>query len=121
MKNLRPIPIIYLLGVLLINGFSLSANAKDFQLSDLGNNLTPLGAIKGGNADGSIPAWEGGITTPPSNYKSGDHHPDPFAGEKPITIISSNNMAEYEAWLTPGQKAMLKQSYLLCVRRKQIP
>ena len=28
----------------------------------LGNDLTPLGAEKAGNADGTIPAWEGGIT-----------------------------------------------------------
>ena len=42
----------------------------------LGADLTPLGGEKAGNADGSIPAWEGGITTPPAGYKPGDHHPD---------------------------------------------
>jgi hypothetical protein len=33
-----------------------------------GTELTPFGAIRSGNADGSIPAWEGGIKTPPAVY-----------------------------------------------------
>ncbi|HEX2862776.1 MAG TPA: hypothetical protein VHN79_14105, partial [Lacunisphaera sp.] len=44
----------------------------------LGADLTPLGGEKTGNADGSIPAWDGGLTTAPAGYKPGDHHPDPF-------------------------------------------
>ena len=31
---------------------------------------------RAGNADGTIPAWNGGITKPPEGYKPGDHHPD---------------------------------------------
>ena len=27
------------------------------EIAKLGNELTPLGAIKAGNADGTIPAW----------------------------------------------------------------
>ena len=38
----------------------------------LGNDLTPLGGEKAGNADGSIPAWTGGITTPPAGYTAGN-------------------------------------------------
>ena len=30
----------------------------------LGKDLTPVGAIKAGNKDGSIPAWDGGLTKP---------------------------------------------------------
>ncbi|MDD3443846.1 MAG: DUF1329 domain-containing protein, partial [Zavarzinia sp.] len=37
----------------------------------LGRDLTPLGAIKAGNSDGSIPPWDGGITTPPAGYVAG--------------------------------------------------
>ena len=36
------------------------------EAAKLGGELTPFGAIQAGNADGSIPAWQGGITAPPS-------------------------------------------------------
>ena len=41
---------------------------------ELGKDLTPLGAIKAGNADGSIPEWTGGITSAPAGYSKGKHH-----------------------------------------------
>ncbi len=74
----------------------------------LGATLTPLGGEKSGNADGSIPAWDGGITTPPAGYQVGMHHPDPFAGEQPLFTISGSNADKYAEKLTPGQMAMLK-------------
>ncbi len=70
--------------------------------------LTPMGAIKAGNADGSIPAWDGGITTPPANYKPGSHHPDPYADDAITTTISKANMADYADQLSAGHKAMLE-------------
>jgi hypothetical protein len=76
--------------------------------SRLGNDLTPLGGEKAGNADGSIPAWDGGITTPPAGYKVGDHHPDPYADESPLFTITPANAAQYADKLTAGQQAMLK-------------
>jgi len=33
----------------------------------LGGELTPFGAAKAGNADGTIPAWTGGQTQPPAS------------------------------------------------------
>jgi len=74
----------------------------------LGRDLTPLGGEKAGNADGSIPAWDGGITTPPAGYKPGDHHPDPFANETPLFTITASNVAQYAEKLTAGQQALLK-------------
>ena len=50
-------------------------------IARLGAELTPLGAEKAGNADGTIPAWNGGITKPPAGYTPGMHHPDPFADD----------------------------------------
>ena len=47
----------------------------------LGKDLTPIGAIKAGNKDGSIPPWTGGLTKPVAGWKSGDHYIDPFPGE----------------------------------------
>ena len=61
------------------------------QAARLGKDLTPMGAEKAGNAAGTIPAWDGGLTTPPAGYKVGDHHPDPFAAEKPVLSITPAN------------------------------
>jgi hypothetical protein len=78
----------------------------------LGAELTPLGAEKGANADGSIPAWDGGIASASqagvSNFKSGDHHPDPYANDKPLFTVTSANMNQYAAKLTEGHKKLLQ-------------
>ncbi|MBL1260570.1 MAG: DUF1329 domain-containing protein [Thiotrichaceae bacterium] len=77
------------------------------EIARLGNDLTPMGAIKAGNSDGTIPPWEGGITTPPAGYKKGDHHPDPFADDKIRITITQDNMAEHSDKLSAGHQAML--------------
>ena len=78
----------------------------------LGQDLTPLGGEKAGNADGTIPAWTGGIKSAADagfpNYKSGDHHPDPYASDKPLFTITTANMSQYAAKLTEGHKALFK-------------
>jgi hypothetical protein len=79
------------------------------QAARLGQDLTPVGAEKAGNADGTIPAWEGGITRPPAGYKVGMFHPDPFPGDQPLFTITAANMADHEAKLTEGAKALLKK------------
>lgn len=81
-----------------------TAEAYDFS-ADLGDK-TPVGAQKSGNASGSIPAWTGGITSPPAGYKQGDHHQDPFAGDKVLFTIDATNFNDYADNLTVGQKAM---------------
>ncbi len=78
------------------------------EIARLGKDLTPVGAEKAGNADGTIPAWTGGITTPPAGYQKGDHHPDPFAADKPEVKITAENMAQYADHLSAGHQAMLK-------------
>lgn len=80
------------------------------EIKQLGTTLTPWGAIKAGNADGSIPAYTGGIEPPPSyDPKKPQFRPDPFANEKPLFSITAANMAKYEDKLTAGQKEMLKK------------
>ena len=74
----------------------------------LGADLTPIGAEKAGNADGTIPPWEGGITTWPEGYKPGDHHPDPFPDDPILFTITGQNADQYADKLTPGQMALLK-------------
>lgn len=75
----------------------------------LKSDLTPFGSEKAGNKDGSIPEWTGGITKEmiPKNYTSpGQHHPDPYPGEKPTVVITKANMGQYSVHLTEGQKGL---------------
>ena len=89
------------------------------QAARLGADLTPLGSERAGNADGSIPAWTGGITSPPEGigYEKGKHLPDPFAADKPLVRIDASNMEAHDAYLTRGQKALMAQygSYFMDV------
>jgi hypothetical protein len=89
---------------------SVAADAKvsSAEAAKLGKDLTPMGAVKAGNADGSIPAWTGGITTPPAGYESGMHHPDPFPGDKVLYTVTNANKGQYSALLSPGMKKMLE-------------
>lgn len=74
-----------------------------------GTPLTPVGAIRAGNADGSIPAWSPKSSlVPPPGYKPGDA-PDPFANEKPLFTITAKNYTQYQDKLNLAQIAMFKQ------------
>ncbi|MFC7332839.1 DUF1329 domain-containing protein [Rhodocista pekingensis] len=95
-----------LLGGALAITLALPAQAQT--ASDLGKTLTPMGAIKAGNADGSIPEWTGGITAPPPGYDPGRQHIDPFADDKPLFTITSANMDKYADKLPEGLKVLLK-------------
>ena len=78
----------------------------------LGKDLTPLGGEVAGNADGSIPAWSGGLKSPADagfpSYKTGEHHPDPYASDKPLYTITAANSNEYAGKLTEGHKQLLQ-------------
>lgn len=69
----------------------------------LSKELTPVGATRAGNADGSIPAWTGGITAPVAGYVKGQHHPDPFAADDIMFTITAKNIDQYRSHLTDGQ------------------
>ena len=79
------------------------------EANKLKNELTPLGAERAGSKDGTIPAWNGGYTTVPAGYVSGNVRPDPFANEKPLFSITAKNMNQYDAKLTEGTKQLLKR------------
>ena len=79
------------------------------EAAKLRTELTPLGAEKAGNKDGSIPAWTGGSTTPIAGDKPGGRRGDPFKDEKPLYSITAANMAQYADKLTDGQQALLKK------------
>jgi hypothetical protein len=86
---------------------NLSAQPSPDEIAKLGNELTPMGAIKAGNEDGTIPAWEGGIATPPAGWEKGTHYIDPFADDDVLFTITAANMDQYADNLTVGQKALL--------------
>ena len=76
--------------------------------SQLGKALTPVGAEKAGNAAGTIPAWDGGLTKPLAGHKPGGHYADPFAADQPILTITAANAESQKDRLTPGQLALFK-------------
>jgi hypothetical protein len=87
---------------------SVHAAATADEAKALGTKLTPIGAEMAGNTDGTIPAYTGGLTTPPADFKAGSGiRPDPFASEKPRVVIDAKNMSKYEGQLTEGAKALL--------------
>jgi len=87
-------------------GLSGAASAQD--ASQLGIALTPVGAEKAGNATGTIPAWDGGITKPLAGHKPGGHYADPFAADQPIMTVTAANAESQKERLTPGQLALFK-------------
>jgi hypothetical protein len=77
--------------------------------SRLGKDLTPIGAERAGNADGTIPAWDGGLTSSPAGWTPQQNYIDPFAGDKPLFTITAANAAQYESKLTTGEVALLRK------------
>lgn len=72
----------------------------------MGEGLTPYGAEQNGNADNTIPAWEGGIT-PDAMPKIEKGLENPFKDEKPLYVVTANNQSQYDSVLSAGQKALL--------------
>jgi hypothetical protein len=72
----------------------------------LGTSLTPLGSNPAASKDGSIPAWTGGITTPPAGYVKGQDHIDPFADDQVLFTITAENLETHKDRLSAGQIAM---------------
>jgi hypothetical protein len=84
-----------------------SAKLSDAEAARLGADLTPMGAEKAGNKDGTIPAWTGGLCAPPAGWTAAQGYVDPFAGDKVLFTITKANAAQYKDKLTPGALAML--------------
>ena len=72
--------------------------------------LTPVGAERAGNADGSIPPWTGGYTTIPDGWTPGSFMPDPFIDDEPVVVINSSNLDQYSTRLTDGLMTQIKTS-----------
>lgn len=81
--------------------------AEAADVNQLGTTLTYNGAEMAGTADGVIPAFTGGITTPPAGYKKGGDHIDPYGDDTPLYTITAANAAQYKERLSAGQLALL--------------
>ena len=91
-----------------LTGASVHAKVSEEDAKKLGGELTPMGAIQAANADGSMPAWTGGITSAPEGYSVGDHHPNPYPGDKVLFEITASNYKEYADFLSEGQKKLFE-------------
>ncbi|MGJ7512950.1 DUF1329 domain-containing protein [Pseudomonas baetica] len=98
-----------LLVALLACGPEAFAAVSAQEAAKLNNELTPLGAEKAGNKDGTIPAWTGGYTKPIPGDEPGGRRGDPFKDEKPLFSITPANVSQYADKLTDGTQALLKK------------
>ncbi len=87
------------------------------EIERLGKDLTPVGAERAGNKDGTIPAWDGGLTKAPAGFDAKKGYADPYATDKPLFTITAANAEQYKNKLSPGQLALLKKypSYKIVV------
>lgn len=105
--------------ILVVASIALPVQAKVSQqeADRLKKDLTPFGAERAGNAEGTIPAWTGGMMKVPENVqipagfdpKNGDVLPDPFADEKPLYSITAQNVSQYADKLSPGVQKMFQR------------
>jgi hypothetical protein len=81
------------------------------EAKQIGATLTPFGAIKAGNKEGTIPAYSGVPIATPAAFdpKNPGYLPDPFASERPLFSIDARNMAQHADKLAAGVKAMLEK------------
>ena len=92
--------------ILIPYGTTLAA-LSSAEIERLGQDLTPLGGERMGNAGGSIPSWEGGLTDPPAGHTKGKHYKDPFPEDKVLFTITKQNMDQHKDKLTVGHRALL--------------
>ena len=75
---------------------ALAAVSAD-EAKQLGTTLTPIGAEKAGNKDGTIPAWTGGMCAPPAGWTPEKGYLDPFPNDKIKFTITKANAAQSTA------------------------
>ena len=78
----------------------------------LGKDLTPFGAERAGNAEGTIPAWDGGLTGIPEGITypgGGAMYPDPFKDDKVLFSINAGNVDQYADKLPAYMVVLIKK------------
>lgn len=100
---------ISLLGAAILMGAAslTMAEISAEQAARLGQDLTPVGAEKAGNADGTIPEWTGGLTESLPGWPNEDNYrPNPYADDEIQFTITAENMDQYADRLPEAAKAM---------------
>lgn len=87
----------------------LLAKVTQAEAARLNNELTPVGAERAGNAAGTIPAWDGGLATPPANWREGSVETNPFPGDEALYVVTGDNLDLYRDKLSDGHIRMLEQ------------
>ncbi len=77
----------------------------------LGKDLTPVGAERAGNKEGTIPAW-GGKDEPLPGWSVGKVRSQfsKYKDEKVLFSIDASNIDKYADKVTPGQAAVIRQT-----------
>ncbi|MBO3275124.1 DUF1329 domain-containing protein [Pseudomonas schmalbachii] len=88
---------------------SVMAAVSPEEAAKLGTSLTPVGAEKAGNADGSIPAWTGGLKPGAAPVDANGFLGNPFESDKPLFVITKANVDQYKDKLSPGQLALFQR------------
>lgn len=96
-----------LLGLALLPPASATATPQDLERLD--KDLTPVGAERAGNKDGTIPAWTGGLAAAPAGFNPKAGYADPYAADKPLFTITAQNAEQYKDKLGAGQLTLLKK------------
>jgi len=95
---------------LLLASASISAKVSPEEAAQLKTQLTPVGAQREGNAEGTIPPYTGSIEGAPLNvmHEDGKHYTDPYPDEQPLFTITGQNYPSYQDKLSPGMIAMFQ-------------
>jgi hypothetical protein len=107
MKTFTKITFLAALGLMAPNAFAEITSEQAASLG--GDEFTPIGAERAGNAAGTIPAWTGGMTELPAGYVEGQPLVDPFPDEQPLFTITAQNFEQYKENLSTGQIALLQR------------
>jgi len=89
--------------------FSTAAVSPE-QAARLGKDLTPMGAERAGNADGSIPEWNPADLVIPDAFVPGsDNYVNPYADESPLYTVDRENWRDHTDILTEGARGLLEK------------
>ncbi|RJG00624.1 DUF1329 domain-containing protein [Noviherbaspirillum sedimenti] len=106
---MRKLTIIAALTSLTFSATAMAAPTPD-QIKQLGTTLTPWGAEIAGNKDGTIPAYTGGMATPPAGFSpEKGKWVDPFPDDKKLFSIDAKNIDKYGDKVNAGLKELMKR------------
>jgi hypothetical protein len=112
MKKAPTRSVILAIVIALVCSSTAFAKVSAKEAERLKSDLTPMGAERAGNADGTIPAWEGGLSSVPAGigYQGkGTLRPNPFPNDKVILTINAQNVDKYTDKLSAGVIALIKR------------